>query len=255
MNPATASPVRPCRVVSPRNTHADDGGRHGLGQDHGRGGHGDAAALQRRRVHQERHDPGRGQRVRGRVAHQLRRARSRAGSGPRPPAPRSPSPAMAPSAGVRARPGSRAAAIPATATPATATISADLERRADRRRALGPGRGAEQAHPDDHPADRQPFPPGQPDLHQPRREHRGDRQVGRDHGLHGEQRQPPQRHQLGQEADHVDGRGWPGSATGRAAGRAGPGRPARAAGSPSRIRAGRRLAARTAMACMTEAIP
>ena len=203
-NPATASPARPWRVVSPRNTTPDDGRRHGLGQHHGRGGHGHAAAFQRRRVHQERHDPGRRQRVGGRAAHQLRRARSRAGSGPRPRAPRT-----------RARRWRRArgcgpsrAAGPRPsrprATPATATISADLERRAHRRRALGAGRGTEQAHADDHPGDRQPFPPAEPDLHQPGREHRGDREVGRDHGLHGEQRQPPQRHELGQEPDDVD---------------------------------------------------
>ena len=127
----------------------------------------------------------------------------------------------------------------------------ELERAAHLGGALRPGRRPEQAYADYDADHRKPFPQREPCLHQPRREHRGHSQVGGHDCLHGEQRQPAQCHQLGDETHHIDcdtGQEWslPQHAYHRPGSTPVPAAPSAAV---------RWLAARTAIACMTAATP
>jgi hypothetical protein len=182
--------------------YADDGRRDRLGQHHGGGGDGHAAALQRGGVEHERDDAGRGNRVSGRVTGQFER---------REPGQHARRDAEHPVAetGDQAERGGPVGLVELGRGQADHGQAPDrhderqLEHRAHLRGAFRARRGAEQADAGYHADNRRPLPPGQGDPDQPGGHHRGHREVRRHERLDREERQPVQGDELGHETEHV----------------------------------------------------
>ena len=227
---------------------ADDGGRDRLAQHHGRRGDRHAAALQGGGVEHERDDAGRGDRVGGRVTGQFERreAGQHAGGDAEHPVAET---------GGHAERGGPVRLVELGRGQADHGQARDrhderqLEHRAHLRGALRARRGAEQADAGHHAQDRRPLPPGQGHADHPRGHHRRHREVRRHEGLDREQREPLQGDELGDEAERVQAdaatnRHWCSIRTTR------PG-----STPPEASSADLWLAARTAIACITEATP
>jgi len=194
--------TRPRRVTQQQD--ADDRRRDGLDQDHRCRRHGDASAVQRRGVEHERDDARGDQRVRRGRSDQL--VRREPGQNPGADGDRAVAkPGQRPE---RRRPG--AARQPRRCHSGQRDRGqrrdqGEMEVGADRCGALAARRRAEQADSHHHRGHRQPLTGGQHGVHKPGREHCGHGQVGGDDDLDLEQGQPPERDELADEAEQVDG--------------------------------------------------
>jgi hypothetical protein len=181
----------------------DDGGRDGLGQHDARGGHRDTAAFQGGGVEHERDDPGRDDRVGGRVLGELQRREAIQDAGGDAEHPETEACHQAKRRGPvgLVEPG-RGQADHGQAR--YGHDQRELEHRAHLSGALGARGGAEQPDADHHAGHCRPLAPGQGHPDQPGGNHRGHGEVRGDKGLDGKDGKALQGHELGHEAQHVE---------------------------------------------------